>query len=210
METSETIQQSKASEIRHIAQTIQNSNNHFIDEGNNDGNELLQHEGGENFYNYVEWLRLVKKSETIILPSQNHYFFDNDEVKNVKAIINLKLLNQIRNIGSLIDTVFRLLKPSSYFIGKYAIYGTKNKPRDQKDYGVKGRTTKEEAIENDIISGVPVVNRIYNFFDSRTSRNITNVDLNKLFTSRGFKIIDITEIDGQVFFCAEKVKDEVN
>jgi hypothetical protein len=47
---------------------------------------------------------------------------------------------------------------------------------------------------------------IYDFMDSRTNnRNMTSRSVSLLLESNGMKIIDLTEINGITFFCAQKV-----
>ncbi len=50
-------------------------------------------EGGDSFYNYVEWIGLLNDPDLIVLSPFHHYFFENEDLKNTRTIINLKQLN---------------------------------------------------------------------------------------------------------------------
>ncbi|RPI76099.1 MAG: hypothetical protein EHM47_00690 [Ignavibacteriales bacterium] len=58
-------------------------------------------EGGESFYNYVDWIGLIKDPDLIVLSAVHHYYFDNEDMKNINTVINLKQLNIIKNIDYL-------------------------------------------------------------------------------------------------------------
>src|SRR3989339_1236376 len=75
-------------------------------------NKLIS-EGGDSFYNYVEWIGLLKDPDLIVLSSLHHYFFDNEDLKNTKTIINLKQLNLIKEIDIFFHSIFKIAPPKS-------------------------------------------------------------------------------------------------
>ena len=54
----------------------------------------LSAEGCEDFYNYIDWLDLVKDLNVIVLPKTNHYYYIQEDLKNTKTVINLKPLTE--------------------------------------------------------------------------------------------------------------------
>ena len=52
-------------------------------------------EGHEDFYNYLDWLGLAKSHHLLILTSSHHYYFEVDDLKSIKTVVNLKNLNNI-------------------------------------------------------------------------------------------------------------------
>jgi hypothetical protein len=55
-------------------------------------------EGGENFLQYLKGLSLTEESEFLVLSSNRHYYYDEKEMEEVRSLINLKKLNEIKDI----------------------------------------------------------------------------------------------------------------
>lgn len=154
----------------------------------NDSNplfETLSSEGGENFFHYVNWLGLAKDPNLMILSSIHHYYYDFNDLKGVKTIINLKQLNQINHIDAFLKNIFRVLPPKANFIGCFN--------------------------DNKIHSGIAVpfyqsfkfLNSVITLIDSKTDRFMSRKDVIKLLESHEFRIVDMTEINKITYFCAE-------
>ena len=79
----------------------------------NEAVDNLITEGGEDFYNYVNRIGLAKDPNLIVLSSRHSYFYDTEELNNAKTVINLKELNQIKQIKNLLH----FLPTSCNFIG---------------------------------------------------------------------------------------------
>jgi hypothetical protein len=65
---------------------------------NNPVLRTLMNEEGENFANYIDQLGLAKDPNLVVLSSLHHYYYDAEEMTNVKTIVNLKELNQIKQL----------------------------------------------------------------------------------------------------------------
>jgi hypothetical protein len=125
----------------------------------------------ENFINYLNWHGLADEPNLLVLSSRFHYYYDNEE-------LNLKKLNLIKHLDDFLHTVNNVLSPKTNFIGCFS-----------------DRKTQK---------GVSVTSRIYkrfiNFLDSRIDIEIDKKDILRLFESHGFKVIDMTEINGLTYF----------
>jgi hypothetical protein len=132
----------------------------------------------ENFINYLNWHGLADEPNLLVLSSRFHYYYDNEELKGVTTLINLKKLNLIKHLDDFLHTVNNVLSPKTNFIGCFS-----------------DRKTQK---------GVSVTSRIYkrfiNFLDSRIDIEIDKKDILRLFESHGFKVIDMTEINGLTYF----------
>ena len=84
----------KDKEIRSLL-NLGGASNNLVE--NNFVSEILTAEGREDFVKYFEGLGLAKDPNVIFLSSQHHYYYDAEEMKNVKTVINLKEMNQISN-----------------------------------------------------------------------------------------------------------------
>ncbi len=150
--------------------------------------EGLVAEGGENFYHYINWLGLSKDSNLMILSSIHHYYYDFNDLKGVKTLINLKQLNQISHIDNFLSNVFRVLPTKANFIGCF------------KDNKIR------KGLAVPFYQSFKFLNSLINLFDSRTERFMSRKEVRKLLESHDFSITDMTEIGNLTFFCSESSK----
>jgi hypothetical protein len=166
--------------------------------------EILVAEDCESFADYIDWLGLAKDSNLLVLSSSQHYYYDKEDLKEVSTVVNLKQLNQIKNLDVLFKTIFNLIPQKSNFIGCFA---EKNKHLEflsKKSLSPEISNTDSTALENGIVSRFSFLNMIYNIMDSRTNRYMTRKEVYQLFEEHGFKILDLTEINGLTYFLAQK------
>jgi hypothetical protein len=164
----------------------------------------LAEEGHEDFYNYLDWLGLAKDPGLLILTSTHHYYFENEDLKKIKTVVNLKQLNNIKEIKDFLLTISRVLPHKCYFIGSF----TDNKNLNgifsgsgKSQYPKTGEAAKSEASTGQWSS---VLNRVFDLIDSRTNRYMTEKSVRLLLEDTGLKILDITEFNGLTYFCAQK------
>jgi hypothetical protein len=168
--------------------------------------DILCSEGGGDFVNYIEWLGLSKDPNLMVLSSMHHYYYDSEEMKNIKSLINLKEFNQIKDIKVFLHSIFRIIPLKSYFIGCYVDNNKKNGFEVSEGHSsIKSKMTSE-AVENGISSRNPFLNMIYDLIDSRTNNYLSKAGITQLLEDCGFKVLDITEINGISYFCAQKHK----
>jgi hypothetical protein len=155
--------------------------------GNSDFNEIrkgLTAEVGKNFFSYLKNFNLSNDPHLLILPPNNHYYFDKKELRSVRTIINLKNLNAIKDLDTFLSTLTQILPPTVNFLG----YFSYNKI-----------TLKGEGL----LLGLSA--RLNNLLDSRTDHNMNKKELSDRLQKFGFKIIDMTELDGLTYFYSQKV-----
>ena len=158
------------------------------DNQNNPVFENLLAEGGENFYHYINWLGLGKDPNLMVLSSIHHYYYDFNDLKGIKTLINLKKLNEINHIDTFLGNVFRVLPSKANFIGCF------------KDNKIRG------GIGSPFYQSFKLLNGIINLINSRTDKFMTRKDVIKLLEAHDFRIVDMTEISNITFFCAESHK----
>jgi hypothetical protein len=144
-------------------------------------NEVMDNliaEGGENFLNYLNRLGLVNDSNTLVLPSNQHYYYDNSELQGVTTLINMKKLNMIRHLDSFLDTLCNVMAPKTNFIGCFS------DSDNQKNNGFYSRMRKG----------------LINFLDSKTDNDIDRKDVSRILETQGYKIMDMTVINGLTYF----------
>jgi hypothetical protein len=140
--------------------------------------DKLEAEVDENFKNYLHWHGLANEDNLLVLSSKLHYYYDYEELKDVTTLINLKKLNLVKHLDDFLKTIYSGLSPKTNFIGCFA-------------------DTKSQK-------GVNLISRLYkkfiNLLDARIDVDINSQDFSRLLESHGFKIMDMTEINGLTYF----------
>jgi hypothetical protein len=145
-------------------------------------------EGGGNFYHYINWLGLSKDPNLMILSSIHHYYYDFNELKDVRTLVNLKQLNQINHIDRFLSNVFRVLPSKANFIGCF---------KDNKIH---------RGMAVPIYLSFRLLSNLINLFDSKTDKFLSRKYVIKVLESHGFRISDMTEISDITYFCAQNIK----
>jgi len=156
--------------------------------GNNSVIVNLIAQGGEYIYRYLKYCNLSKDSDLLVLPSDHHYYYDAEELKNVKTIINLKKLNNIKQIDKFLHLLFHTLPPNANLIGCFSNDITLN--QDGFIYFKPSRLLK----------------RFINFIDSRTDHIMDKREASELLESHGFKVIDMTDMNGLTYFYSQNIR----
>ena len=163
-------------------------------------------EGGDSFYNYVNRIGLANDSNLIVLSSQHKYYYDSEEIDKVRTVINLKELNLIKQISSLLHSHLRFLPLRCNFVGCFV----NNEKTDR--YALRKSSCYNEKIKNNdkvelgIISRFPFINMLYSIMDSRTNKYMSEGLVTSMLSVHGFKVIDMTELNGLTYFHSQKVK----
>jgi hypothetical protein len=168
--------------------------------------EKMTEEGCEDFFSYIVRLGLDNDPNLIILPSTHHYFYDIEDLKEVRTVVNMKQLNYIKQIKDFMHNLYHILSHQSYFVGRFI-------ERDYQNGFYSGMILNwhhingnVDPVENGIESRIPFLNMMYNIMDSRTNRHLTKRTVTLLLGDAGFKVLDMTGLDGLTYFCAQKVK----
>ncbi len=162
-------------------------------------------EGGEDFYNYVAFLGLLKEPDLIVLSSKHHYYYDSEEMNKAKTVVNLKELNRIREIKSFFHSHLYSLTVKCSFVGFFINNAKVDRYslRDSSSLHVNKKRTDD--IENSIVSRFPFINMLYGLMDSKKNAYMTEAIVRLLLKDNGFKVIDMTELNGLTFFHSQKL-----
>lgn len=173
---------------------------------NNSGLEILSAEGSESFADYIERLGLQKDPNLVVLSSLRHYYYDSEEMADVKTVVNLKELNQIKQIKDFLHSIFHILPQNCNFIGCFV----DNKKQDSFILNNKPSADhykrNADAIENGIASSSPFLNMIYSLIDSKTNKYMSERSVSMLLEGHGFRVLDMTVINGLTYFLAQRIR----
>lgn len=160
----------------------------------------------ENFEKYIEMLGLGKDPNVVILSSLHHYYYDAEEMTNVKTVVNLKELNQIKQIKDFLHSIFHILPPNCNFIGCFVNNKKQNSFILNTNHSDSYYKRNYDAIENGVASSSPFLNMLYNMIDSKTNKYMSERSVSILLREHGFKVLNMTELDGITYFCAQSIR----
>jgi hypothetical protein len=149
----------------------------------NTTNFCLTAEGGKNFFHYLKRFNLAKEPDLLILSPNNHYYYEEIDLRNVRTLINLKKLNLTKDLDTFLNTLIHILPRNVNFIGCFS--------------------------ESKILNGNEFLSelstRFNNFLDSRTDHNMDKKNVSELLEKYGFKVIDMTEMNELTYFYSQNV-----
>ena len=160
----------------------------------------------EDLINYLDRMGLVNEAGMLVIPSTRHYFYDADDMKGVRTVVNLKQLNHIREIRDFLRNIADLLPHKSNFVGCFVDNKIQNGFSDKYSNLPRQVSEKAEAYENGIESRIPFINRMYSFIDSRTNRYLTKRAVTRLLEESGLQLVGMTEVNGLTYFWTQKTK----
>ena len=167
-------------------------------------------EGGEGFYNYIDRIGLSKNSNLIVLSSLHNYYYDSEEMNDINTIINLKELNQIKQIKNFLYSHLHFLPQGGNFVGCFV-----NNDKDER-FVLRNfqrscvRAKNSNDIDLGIVSRFPFINMLYSMMDLKTNTYLSERSVTLMLRVHGFKVIDMTELNGLTYFHSMKVVETFN
>jgi hypothetical protein len=155
--------------------------------GTNPVLENILSEGGNDFFQYLNWVGLAKEPNLMVLSSMHHYYYDHNDLKGIRTLINLKKLNQVKHLESFLHTLFRILPSRASFVGCF-------------------KNSNHNGKEEPFYRPAKLINGLINILDSRIDRNLSKKSVIKLLEDHGFKVNDITDINGVTYFWAQNIR----
>jgi hypothetical protein len=142
----------------------------------------LRTEGGIYFMRYIKSLGLLGEPNMMVLSSRHHYYYDENDCKGVKVIVNLKKLNQIKYLDLFLNSLSRILPDDSGFIGYFSACNT-----------FKGNFFLKKWIFN-------LHTRLKNLFSSETDYYLNEYKVSELLKKNGLTIVNMIRMNGLIFF----------
>lgn len=172
--------------------------------------EILASEGNESLKHYIEWLGLSHDPKLVVLSSIHHYYYDAEEMTNVKTVVNLKELNHIKDIRNFLNSMFLILPPKCYLIGCF-IDNKRQKVLTYRNRQLQsGYDRMSEDVKNGILSKIPLLGTIFSLLDVRTNKHLSVKKVTQLLSNSGFNTMDMTELRGLTYFCAQSQRTSEN
>jgi hypothetical protein len=144
----------------------------------------LTAEGGVTFFQYLKSFDLFREPELLILSPNIHFYYDENDLKDVRTFILLRKLNLIKELDTFLSTLSLILPANVNFVGCFS----------------DNKTLKW----NGFVSNIS--NKINNILDSKTDHFLDKKDVSELLGKHGFKIINMTEMDELILFYSQTVR----
>jgi hypothetical protein len=159
----------------------------------------------ETFSEYITLLPIPRDLNLMVLPSSKHYYYETKDLKKVKILVNLKQLNDIKNINDFLCNISSVLPLKSYFIGTFFNNKDKNIFLSDPHKPAAESSGPFDPVENGISSRIPFLNFLYRLTDFRIERYMTKTSVNLHLEEVSLKVLNMTDIKGLTYFCAQKV-----
>jgi hypothetical protein len=169
-------------------------------------NQVYEELGGEvneDLYHYLDWLGLAKVPDLLVLTSSHHYYFEVEDLKNIRTVVNLKNLNNISRPKEFIHEIYSILPDKCHFIGRFIDNRKQNifipvkkspNPHDGEHLNGESETGRWHLF----------LNVLYGVIDAKTNKYLTEKSVRSVLEETGLKILDITEFNGLTYFCTQK------
>jgi hypothetical protein len=141
-------------------------------------------EGGENFYYFLKELGLADVPNMMILSARHNYYYDKCDLKGVTNLLNLKRLNLMKHLDSFLHTISNASSHGSNFIGCFS---------DRRSVKIPELPVKRYR-------------GFINSLDCRFEIEFDRNDVSGLLESHCFRVNNMTEINGLIYFSAENRK----
>jgi hypothetical protein len=168
--------------------------------------EELTDEVREDLITYLNRMGLAGEAQILVIPSTRHFFYEAEDLRGIKTVINLKQLNYVREIRDFLSKISEMLPNNSSFVGCFIDNKSQTGFSDKYSNLPKQLSEKAEAYENGIESRIPFINRMYSFIDSKTNRYLTKKTVSHLLEECSLQLVGMTELNGLTYFCTRKTK----
>ncbi|NSW94957.1 MAG: hypothetical protein HPY62_09675 [Bacteroidales bacterium] len=143
----------------------------------------------EDLFAYLNIVGLPADSNIIVLAPGQHYYYDESDLRNVRTLINLKKLNQIKDINKYLHNLYRILPENANYIGCF---------HDCTSHRGKHSKTARHS--------KTLINRLANFLKGSYEQDMTRQKVTELLWKHNFEIVDMTEINGLTYFYSRNIE----
>ena len=158
----------------------------------------------QDLISYLDGMGLINDPSMLVIPSTKHYFYDAEDLKGIKTVVNLKPLNHVREIRDFLRRLAEMLPGDCTFVGCFTDNKAQNGFSDKYGNLPRHLSHKAEAYENGIESRIPFINRMYSFIDMKTNRYLTARTVYMLLEESNLQLVTMTEKNGLTYFHARK------
>lgn len=166
----------------------------------------ISYESRIDLFGYLNQLGVSDVSGLLVIPFSHHYYYNAEDLKGVRTILNLKQFNHVKDIKGFLQNISFLLSDSSRFVGSFVDNKAQNGFSDKYHNRVKSLSDRTDAYENGIDSRVPFINRMYSLIDSKANHYLNRKTVSNYIQDSGLQLLSMTDLNGLTYFCSQKMK----
>lgn len=169
--------------------------------------EALLEEAGEDVLSYLESFDITKTPDFILLSSIHHYLYSTEELDQLKSVINLKQVNQIKRIRHCFRTINTTLPVNGYFVGCFIDYSSlKQRLLHNNPSMFKYLQYSFLFLKDYLISKIPFFYWLQGSLNPEGKRHLTLFEVRNMLEKSGFRIVHTSKINGLTYFISSKAK----
>ena len=146
---------------------------------------IMTTEKNTDFFDYINDMKITDMADLLVLSAIKYFYYDKEEICNVKALVNLKKLNHIPKLDNFMDSLINNLSEGTVFCGCFINNKLTMTPKKSGRYKM-------------------LLDTIYMMMDNKQNKHLSEKNVYTLFDAHGFKIFNMTEINGVTYFSAIK------
>lgn len=147
---------------------------------------------GSDLYQYLKSNSFPEESDFLVISPNQHYYYDEEDLKNIRSLLNLNKLNNIKHLDRFLHNLFRVLPAGANFVGCF---------HDSKKLN---GNNKYPFYQPSVL-----LSKFRKFLDSRTDHYINRDEVFGLLKLNGFKVLNMTEINGVTYFYSQMIAERV-
>ena len=156
-----------------------------INKKSNPVQERLMQEGCREFLWYIRLLGLETFSGVFILSSVHHYYYDVGDLSGTRLLVCVQKLNQIRHLTSFVSTIAGILPEKAFLAGCYE--NTVTEKNNDLSFTTFVRATCQ-----------------HKYSPSEYNAVVSSESIVSLLKEKSFQVMDISRLNGLIYFCAQK------
>lgn len=173
--------------------------------------EALKQEAGEEVCKYIGEHIDLRNTNTILFSSSHQYLYDLVDFKNVRAIVNLKKVNNVEDVNNFFTAVNKLLPDAGIYIGCVdTILNKKSQIYQKYSSPISPILWSTEFLIKQPFSKINALNRIQKFFTNTFTRSISLAETLGRLVFCGFDIIEYKVIGNSTYFVVMKTSEAQN
>jgi len=169
----------------------------------------IANETDEDVLRYIrEHLDLKSYQHSIVLSTAQSSFVNEVDFNNVRAIINLRMVNHVQHPNNLFQSVNKLLPGAGIYIGRLETYGE----RKELIYKQFGKHTGRllwamDFLLHRVIPRIPYLDNMYFRITGGKFHAMSRAEVLGRLIYSGFDIVDFKPINGKSYFVVIKTRE---
>jgi hypothetical protein len=171
----------------------------------NDLIESIRKETGDEILEFLSSRISLSNQQQVLFTSKSEKFYDKIDYNNIKAVINLDLVNKHQDINQWFCSINNFLPDQGFYAGCVETYQNR-KQKITHRYGKQMAKVIElgDFIFNRVISRLKYTKGIYKFITNNKYKALSLAETLGRFVYCGFEVIDYKEVNGLMYFVVKK------